>query len=320
MKIARIRRYTVGMRTTIFLMLIFSFFVHVFVLVVPAFADVEAGNFELDPVVTYTVTYDGNGGTDGVVPTDSNVYTPGSSVIVLDNTDELVNTGYKFNGWNTSADGDSSGYVAGDTFFINADTTLYAQWVDAVAPVITLNGDLSMAIAFGQTFIDPEAVTDDGSPVIVTGSVKTSVAGIYYLYYNATDKAGNVAEQKERTVSVLPPYETTAGQVLGVNTTFTGSNSGSSSTGGGTEQSDSSNTPEVLGAATTVTGTSDDDSTAGKTDEKSTGGTNKDTVWSWLGLAWYWWLAILVIFMGVVWWIIAARKRNRDDSQNIYRL
>ncbi len=200
---------------------------------------------------------------------------------------------------------------------------MYAQWVDAVAPVITLYGDLSVAIASSQTFSDPGAVTDDGSPVIVTGSVKTTVAGIYALYYNATDEAGNVAEQKIRTVAVIAPAETTAGQVLGVATIFTGSNSGSSSTGGTEQSSSSENTPEVLGAATTTTDTSNDNLTAYSTEEKSAADdTEKGTVWSWLGLAWYWWLAIIALTVTIIWWIIAAvrRHRNNDDGQNVYRL
>jgi len=81
---------------------------------------------------TYTVTYNGNTSTAGVVPVDgSSPYTSGSMVTVLGNTGSpvLSKTGYQFAGWNTAADGSGTSYVGGNTFNIAANTTLYAQWI-----------------------------------------------------------------------------------------------------------------------------------------------------------------------------------------------
>lgn len=82
-------------------------------------------------LAAYTVTYDGNGAESGTVPTDSNTYSSGASVTVLDNTGSLAKDGYTFAGWNTAADGTGTAYAAGDTMTISADITLYAQWTAA---------------------------------------------------------------------------------------------------------------------------------------------------------------------------------------------
>lgn len=77
----------------------------------------------------YTVTYNGNGNTSGSVPVDSDSpYTYEETVTVLGNSGSLVRTGYSFIGWNTENDGSGTSYVAGSTFDIDDDVTLYAAW------------------------------------------------------------------------------------------------------------------------------------------------------------------------------------------------
>ena len=76
----------------------------------------------------YKVAYDGNGNTGGAAPTDSNSYSSGATVTVLGNTGNLVRTDYTFLGWSTSASATSATYVAGSTFVINSNVTLYAVW------------------------------------------------------------------------------------------------------------------------------------------------------------------------------------------------
>jgi uncharacterized repeat protein (TIGR02543 family) len=86
-------------------------------------------NTSSSPSFTYTVTYVGNTNTSGVAPADgSSPYTPGSSVTIL-GVNTLVKSGYQFAGWNTAADGSGINYVGGNTFTINANTTLYANWI-----------------------------------------------------------------------------------------------------------------------------------------------------------------------------------------------
>jgi hypothetical protein len=76
-----------------------------------------------------TVTYDGNGSTEGTVPTDSHTYKQCASVRVPGNTGSLVKTSYTFAGWNTAADGSGTSYAAGAEFNMGvANATLFAQW------------------------------------------------------------------------------------------------------------------------------------------------------------------------------------------------
>ena len=79
--------------------------------------------------ITYTVTYNGNGNTGGVVPANSTIYNGGATVTVLGNTGDFVKTGYTFAGWNTDPGGTGSAYTTGNTFVISANTILYAQWL-----------------------------------------------------------------------------------------------------------------------------------------------------------------------------------------------
>lgn len=84
----------------------------------------------------YSVTYDGNGATTGMVPTDSKSYNESDTVTVLGNTGDLdktttvggVEKNFVFAGWNTNADGTGTTYQANDTFTITRNTTLYAIW------------------------------------------------------------------------------------------------------------------------------------------------------------------------------------------------
>jgi uncharacterized repeat protein (TIGR02543 family) len=123
-------------------------------------ASPECGIFRLVVVGPHTVTYDPNGASGGIVPTDSTSYSPGTTVAVKGNTGALAKTGYAFagwsltpggarlgstflmgssnvtlyavwapfGGWNTKADGSGTQYAAGQTFTITSDVTLYAMW------------------------------------------------------------------------------------------------------------------------------------------------------------------------------------------------
>ena len=85
---------------------------------------------------------------------------------------------------------------------------------DTIAPVITLLGELTLAVEQDATYTDAGAIatdTVDGSvTVMTTGSVDTATPGTYTLTYTATDIAGNEAtvtrivtvNQSQATLSV----------------------------------------------------------------------------------------------------------------------
>lgn len=83
---------------------------------------------------TFTVTYNANGGS-GTMTDSNSPYSYGSTVTTLTNA-FTAPTGKVFDGWNTANDGSGTGYAAGATFTITANTTLYAQWADI--PTYTL--------------------------------------------------------------------------------------------------------------------------------------------------------------------------------------
>jgi uncharacterized repeat protein (TIGR02543 family) len=61
---------------------------------------------------------------------------------VLGNTDNLVRSGYIFEGWNTQADGSGTTYAQGQTFAMGtANITLYANWTIANTYTITYDGN-----------------------------------------------------------------------------------------------------------------------------------------------------------------------------------
>lgn len=82
--------------------------------------------------------------------------------------------------------------------------------IEATAPVISLNGESTMTIIVGSTFIDPKAVVTDNYDTdlqaVVTGSVNANKVGVYTLTYNATDTFGNKAVPVTRTVKVIYNY------------------------------------------------------------------------------------------------------------------
>ncbi len=118
------------------------------------------------PSGTYTVTYFGNTNTGGAAPTDTNSpYAGGNSVTIL-GVNTLVKSGYQFAGWNTLADGTGTNYVGGDAFTINANTTLYANWIIGGVRLVYNPGD-------GGTGTAP------------------SSSGTYYTAFSTADVVGN---------------------------------------------------------------------------------------------------------------------------------
>ena len=80
----------------------------------------------------YTVEYNGNGNTSGIIPIPQymNPYVSGATLITLrTNSGALGKTGNTFGGWNTKADGTGTSYAAGATYNGTASLILYAKWI-----------------------------------------------------------------------------------------------------------------------------------------------------------------------------------------------
>ena len=80
----------------------------------------------VDPNLSYTVTFDANGGTG---TTTSQAYV--KSTIMIPGGNGFTKPNLAFDSWNTNADGSGTAYAPGDTLTVTKDVTLYAQWTHA---------------------------------------------------------------------------------------------------------------------------------------------------------------------------------------------
>jgi uncharacterized repeat protein (TIGR02543 family) len=135
----------------------------------------------------YRVTYNKNGATTGIAPTDPVAYVPGDWVTVLGNDGNLAKNGYVFRGWNTKADGTGTTYQADETFQMTAqgNVTLYANWKNHT---VTYEGN-------GST--DGQPPTDStrylpGDWVTVRGNTGNLIkdGAVFYKWNTALDGSG----------------------------------------------------------------------------------------------------------------------------------
>jgi uncharacterized repeat protein (TIGR02543 family) len=94
----------------------------------------EEPEIVVNPLVSYTVTYDGNGSTSGNINPVANILA-GSSHSILQNA--FARTGYTFLGWSRNAGATAATYTGGENLTITSDVTLYAIWqANVVAPTV----------------------------------------------------------------------------------------------------------------------------------------------------------------------------------------
>ena len=153
---------------------------------------------------TYTVTYNGNGNTSGVVPTDANLYEQGALVTVL-GKGNLVKISYSFVGWNTAANGSGISQAAGSTFNMGTtNVTLYAQWTTNTYTV-TYDGNGNTT---GTVPIDPSSPYESGATVTVLGNtgdltrINDWGASYYFTGWN-TKADGSGTDQAEGSTFIM---------------------------------------------------------------------------------------------------------------------
>ena len=122
-------------------------------------------------VTNYTITYRGNGNTGGAVGPDT-VGADGSTVTIDNNTGSLVKTGYRFNGWNTAANGTGTNYEEGTSTQITGNLTLYAVWV-ALSFTITFDGNTSTggSVPTSVTGYGTKTITSAAGTLVKTGYI-----------------------------------------------------------------------------------------------------------------------------------------------------
>ena len=90
----------------------------------------------VDPKETYSVVYSGNGATGGYMDVD--VFEEGESITIRDNG--FTKKNHQFVAWNTKANGSGKTYRPKDTYVIDANLVLYAQWEEISEPDVPVAG------------------------------------------------------------------------------------------------------------------------------------------------------------------------------------
>lgn len=101
------------------------------------------GTFSLDmsfmlfavwEAITYTITFDANGGTDA-----PNAQTKTYDVTLVLTTEQPTRTDYIFVGWGVASTSTTAKYASGDEYTTNASITLYAIWIESYTEPYVMN-------------------------------------------------------------------------------------------------------------------------------------------------------------------------------------
>jgi len=116
--------------------------------------------------INYTLSYNANGGS-GTVATATYAY--GASATIAANA--FTYTGYRFNGWNTAANGSGTSYVVGDTSLImnQGNLVLYAQWIPVYSITYDGNGNTGGSVPVDSS---QYAATDSVTVLDNTGGLE----------------------------------------------------------------------------------------------------------------------------------------------------
>ncbi len=114
----------------------------------------------------YALTYDGNGNSGGIVPTDLTAYASGQPALIASNTGGLAKSGSVFAGWDTAADGTGTHVNPGDALpFTSTDVTLYARWVVPGSSPILLSAASRKTHGAAGNYDLPLSLADVHNPV-----------------------------------------------------------------------------------------------------------------------------------------------------------
>ena len=148
------------------------------------------------PLTTYTVTYNGNGNTGGVVPTDNTNYNIGDTVTVESGVP--IKTGHTFGGWLYNG----VTYTDGDTFTMPAtNITLVAIWTTTTTFTITYNGNGND----GGIVPTDTNTYNAGDIVTVESGVPTKNGYIFGGWFDGTNtyNAGDIFNMPNHDVELL---------------------------------------------------------------------------------------------------------------------
>lgn len=178
-------------------------------------AELGLGDEDVVEPTTYSVSYEGNGNTEGTVPIDGNSYEEGDVVTVLSNVNGLRKENYSFFGWNTNSDGSGTDFFADGTFkMVSEDVVLFAKWIEKVPPTVTCsslgvdttptwNWSSGGGISIFRFRVDNNdlRLSDATTDTAYTPSAPLS-EGIHTLYVQEQDDIGNWSESGSKTITI----------------------------------------------------------------------------------------------------------------------
>lgn len=139
---------------------------------------------DADPVVTYDIRYDANGGSGAP---GAQVKVHGVSLTL--STQKPSWEGYTFVNWNTRADGRGVTYRPGALFTSNADTMLYAQWEKDPEPGALYSVRFN---ANGGSGAPGEQVKTHGIPLTLS-TLKPTRSGFTFVNWNTRADGSGVS-------------------------------------------------------------------------------------------------------------------------------
>ena len=157
--------------------------------------------------VPFSITYNFNGATGGVVPAKLAIAGSGQRT-VAPNT--LTRDGATAAGWNTKADGSGTPYAGGELLELGSDLTLYAQFRDASGALLAAAGDADSTTGYtvsynlnggGGSLIDNGAISADGLTAILASNSMTR-AGYQANGWNTQADGNGTAYAGAETVSL----------------------------------------------------------------------------------------------------------------------
>jgi uncharacterized repeat protein (TIGR02543 family) len=155
---------------------------------------------------TFTLTYNGNGNTGGSVPASTPPYPQGASASVAGQVVEK--SGYTFLGWSLTQFGITTPYLENNSIVMNADTTLYAQWVGGISSkscsgISKPSGSPVGAVTSSSTTNVYRDNANNTITIIIPAYFGNSESGPFNTGLGPTDSTGNGNLLSTYTVAIL---------------------------------------------------------------------------------------------------------------------
>lgn len=174
-------------------------------------------NTTVKAITGYTVTYNGNGHSDGNVPLDTNLYAEGDEISIAGNTGSLEKNGLVFVGWTKVADG-TDVLKPGDKIIMEtSDIILYAKWEPAL--FVNYDFDNQLTDQLGNSVLIPFSTENDGySHNNATSGFGNDDDGSYWYWTSSLSRGGGFKIDIDQDISTS--------YTIGVRFSFTSTGSG----------------------------------------------------------------------------------------------